>query len=139
MVDEERLARVLRRIGDDLAVLRGYASREPSEVAADAARLGHVKYLFVTMIEGCVDAAHHVLASEGWGPASTNADAVRTLARHGVLDAGRAEQVARAVGFRNILVHGYADVDDRQVLAALGRLDDIGAYVAALARLMEAP
>ncbi len=135
MVDPERLHRILRRVSDDLAVLDSYA-RDPAGTRADPARLGHTKYLFVTAIEGCVDAAQHICASEGFGPPETNGDAVRLLARHELLDDAIAQTVARAVGFRNVLVHGYAEVDDDAVIATLARLDDLRAYVRALARLV---
>lgn len=135
MVDAERLRRVLQGVTDDVATLRGYADRGPAEVLADPAWLGHVKYLFVTAIEGCIDAAQHVCSSEGWGPPETNADAVLALARHGALGAGLAARVAAACRFRNLLVHRYALIDDNRVVENLSRLDDVDAYVAALAEL----
>lgn len=80
MVDAERLRRVLQRVSDDLATLRGYGRHDPATILSDPARLGHVKYLFVTALEGCIDAAQHVCAAEGWGPPATNADAMAVLA-----------------------------------------------------------
>lgn len=136
MVDPERLHRVLRRVTDDLSVLAGYAEADADDILTDPARMGHVKYLFVTALEGCIDAAQHVCASEGWGPPETNAEAVRLLARHGVLPEVVAGRVAAAVGFRNVLVHGYAEVDDRRVVENLQRLDDLETFVDALARLV---
>lgn len=136
VVDVERLRRVLQRVSDDLAVLDRYAA-DPDAVRHDPARLGHVKYLFVTAIEGGVDAAHHVCASEGWGPPDSNADAVRTLIRHGVVPEEVGAAVALAAGFRNLLVHGYATVDDDRVVGHLAELDRLRAYVAALSTLVD--
>lgn len=136
MVDPERLHRVLRRVTDDLASLAPYADTPSERVLADPAWLGHVKYLFVTALEGCIDAAQHVCASEGWGPPETNADAVRLLGRHAVVRPDVAERIAAAVGFRNVLVHGYAEVDDRRVMENLQRLEDVHAYVDDLAHLI---
>ena len=87
------------------------------------------KYRFVTAIEAVLDVAHHLLASELWGPADTSADAVRLLAQHGVLDDDLAVRLAEAVGFRNVLVHGYAEVDDDLVVANLDRLDDLQSFI----------
>ncbi len=136
MVDPERFHRLLRRISDDIATLRGYADVPPGELAGDPVRLGHVKYLFVTMLEGALDAAHHVCAAEGYGVPDTNAAAMLLLARHGVLPEDLAASMAQAVRFRNLLVHGYADVDDHRVVAYLGALDDVASYVSWLARLV---
>ncbi len=44
------------------------------------------------------------------------------------------DSLARAVGFRNVLVHGYADVDDALVVAQLDRLADLQAFVHGVAR-----
>lgn len=136
MVDAERLHRLLRRVSDDLTVLGRYAGADRADLLGDDVRLGHVKYTFVTALEACIDAAQHVCASEGLGPPETNADAFRVLARHGLIDAGLGDRLAAAVGFRNVLVHGYAEVDDGLVVANLDRLADLHGLVDALARLV---
>ena len=136
MVDPERLHRLLRRVTDDLAVLDSYVPAVREELLQDTVRLGHLKYTFVTLLEGCLDAAHHVGAARGYGPADTNADAMRLLARHGVLPDELAQRMAQAVGFRNVLVHGYAVVDDRRVVAQLDQLDAVRLFVRLLADLI---
>lgn len=129
MVDEERVARLLGRVRDDTAALRGAAAQGAEKVAGDAVVLDAVKYRFVTVTEGCVRIAHHLLASEGWGVPETNAGTLRELGERGVLETSVAEAMARAVGFRNVLVHEYADVDDSRVVAQLDRLDDLDSFV----------
>lgn len=136
MVDAERLHRLLRRVTDDLAVLSGYAAGDPDALAADPVKLGHVKYVLVTLLEGCIDAAQHVCAAEGYGPPGSNAESVLLLATHGRLSADVAAAMAQAVRFRNVLVHGYVDVDDRRVVAYLQELRDVESYVDALSRLV---
>jgi uncharacterized protein YutE (UPF0331/DUF86 family) len=136
VVDPERLHRLLRRISDDLAVLDGYVPALREDLLRDPVRLGHLKYTFVTLLEGCLDAAHHVAAAQGYGPVDTNAAAMRLLARHGVVPDELGSRMAQAVGFRNVLVHGYAAVDDRKVVAYLGHLDDVRTFVRLLAELI---
>lgn len=128
MVDAERLARLLRRVTEDVGRLRPHAT-DVQALLADEVRLDHVKYRFVTAIEACIDAAMHVLATEGYRAPDANADAIRELARHGVVDVEVAEAVARAVGFRNVLVHRYAEVDDTRVADHLAGLDLFDAFV----------
>ncbi len=43
-----------------------------------------------------------------------------------------AESLARAVGFRNVLVHQYATLDVAIVMNALERLDEFDEFVAAV-------
>ncbi len=128
MVDEVRVLRLLRSVTDDLAVL-GVESHADDERRADGLWLRGVKYTFVTAIEACVDVAQHLCASEGWGPPSDNGDALRVIGSHGVLSAELARTMRRAVGFRNVLVHDYIDVDDDIVITRLADLSDLDAFV----------
>ncbi|MCA1675696.1 MAG: DUF86 domain-containing protein [Actinobacteria bacterium] len=123
---------------DDLAVLRSEASADPGR-RVDPLWLRGVKYTFVTAIEACVDVAQHMCASEGWGPPRDNGDAIRLLGKHGVLDIDLADNVRRAVGFRNVLVHDYVEVDDDIVVARLANLSDLNDFVTAVAGWLMPP
>lgn len=59
------------------------------------------------------------------------------LAQAGILDRALAARLQEAAGLRNLLVHGYAELDDQRIFAALGRLDDLRAFAAAAARAAE--
>jgi len=45
-----------------------------------------------------------------------------------VIPLGLSEDLRRAVGFRNVLVHEYVDVDDQVVLRSLAELGDLRAF-----------
>ncbi len=130
MVDEPRVQRLLRRVLGDVETLRALgAAGDPHQ----AVRLGAIKYAFITAIEGGVRVAQHVGASEGWRAPDRNADAFAVLAEHDVIDA----QLARAVGFRNVLVHQYADVDDERVVSMLDEIGDLESFVTGVSRWVE--
>ncbi len=136
MVDADRIRSLLQRLD---ATIVDLDAEDPVALAGDARGLRAVKYSFVTAIEACVDVALHLIASERWGRPSTNAGALRLLAEHGVIDAGLADRLANAVGFRNVLVHRYTDVDDRRVIAALADLDDLRDFVTAIEARLPRP
>lgn len=133
MVDEARVLRLLDAITRDVLALRSQAIAGPEALRVDDVALAALKYRFVTAIEGVARVANHVVVSEGWGAPDTNADAVQRLAEQGVIDIDLASRLRSAIGFRNVLVHQYAEVDDDRVIAALGDLDDLDAYVAQVA------
>lgn len=135
MVDELRLLRLLRSITDRIGVLRTEAGADSGR-RSDPLWLAGIKYTFVTAIEACVDVAQHICASEGWGPPETNGEAMSLLARHGVLTPELADALRRAVGFRNVLVHDYVDVDDAVVLRQLEDLSDLEGFVGSIAELL---
>jgi len=61
---------------------------------------------------------------------------MRILDRQGVLSSELAESMARAVGFRNVLVRGYIDVDDDRVVAQLDRVAELEAFSRAVSEWM---
>lgn len=138
MVDEVRVLRLLRSLADDVSVLRSEANAK-DERRADQMWLRGVKYAFITAIEACIDVAQHVCSSEGWGPPRDNGDAMLVLGRHGVLEPDLSERMRAAVGFRNVLVHQYGDVDDNIVQERLVDLGDLDAFAAQVVRFLDSP
>lgn len=139
MVDAERLLALLARVTARLRILDDYAGQDPEALLADRVRLGDLKYTFQTAIEACIDAAHHVVADQGLGVPASNAAAFRLLTDAGMLDADLATSMGGAVGFRNVLVHGYAEVDDRRVVDHLDNRSELRRFVAAMTILLEEP
>jgi uncharacterized protein YutE (UPF0331/DUF86 family) len=127
VVDEERVTRLASDVHRDVARLRELGQTQRLVTRAD--QLDAVKYRFLTAIEGCTSIAHHVAASEGWEAPDSNADAMRSLAKHGVISTELAETMARAAGFRNLLVHRYQTVDDAAVVGFLAHLDEFEQYI----------
>ncbi|OHV19226.1 hypothetical protein BBK14_29580 [Parafrankia soli] len=87
----------------------------------------------MTAIEACIDVAQHICATQGWGPPADNGDAIRLLGDHGALAPALARSLRKAVGFRNVLVHDYIDVNDEIVVVRLKSLDDLGDFVREIA------
>lgn len=56
-----------------------------------------------------------------------------------MLPADLADRLRRAVGFRNVLVHDYVEVDDGIVLQRLANLTDLDDFVAVVASWLVPP
>ena len=138
MVDPERLLARLQRVGQEVQRLRAQAQLGREALRNDATQLDAAKYRLVVALEACIDAAQHVVASEGLRRPVSFAETFTVLADAGLLAPGTAATARRMAGFRNVLVHGYAHVDDDLVVdAVLTRLDEVEqlrSELAALAR-----
>jgi uncharacterized protein YutE (UPF0331/DUF86 family) len=119
MVDPERLRALLERIGDELTHLDRLAQVPADELVIDSDRMAAVKYRFVVAIEAAIDACHHVAASEGLTAPADFAQAFVVVAEAGFLPADGVAAWQEMARFRNLLVHGYAGVDDARVVAIL--------------------
>jgi uncharacterized protein YutE (UPF0331/DUF86 family) len=81
-------------------------------------------------IQAALDAASHVVSDERLGEPRTNRELFDLLARAGHLPPALAKSLRDMAGFRNILVHGYQDID-LAILADVvaNRLGDLLAFV----------
>ncbi|CAN5330855.1 DUF86 domain-containing protein [soil metagenome] len=137
MVDADRLLAILGRVTARLRILSTYADANRTELVADRVQLGDLKYTFQTALEACIDAAHHVVADQGLGVPTSNADAFRQLADAGLVDHDLAQTMGAAARFRNVLVHDYAEVDDQRVIDHLRHLPEIRRFVTAMTGLLD--
>jgi uncharacterized protein YutE (UPF0331/DUF86 family) len=128
------LADLLDRLGRESADLRRLAGLDPDDLLRDVDKLKSVKYSFVIAIEVCIDIAQHLVSRNALRAPTSFADAFVVLHEARVLDDRLAADLADMARFRNLLVHGYARVDDRVVVKILrSRLGDIDAFVQAVA------
>lgn len=136
MIDARRLDALLRRIAEEVAELRRLGALD-ADRGLDRVGLAAVKYGFIVAIEAAIDAGQHIISSEHLRTADGYADVFVVLRERDILPAQLAERLLGMAGFRNLLVHGYARVDDARVREILHtRLDDLEAYRRALGRLV---
>lgn len=139
MVEVERLRALLDRLRDAEAELARLRDLGVPAVRDDVDRLNSAKYLFVLAGEVAIDAGQHVIASENLKIPSTFAGVFEELGRAGWLADDLVTAMAAVARFRNLLVHGYADVDDDRVVEILhSQLGDLARFRQAIAERLEA-
>jgi uncharacterized protein YutE (UPF0331/DUF86 family) len=80
--------------------------------------------------EALFDAGTHILAGEFQEVVDRYAEVPERLAARSVLSVPTAARLQSLAGFRNVLVHDYADIDLGRVAAGAQRLDDFAAFIA---------
>ena len=127
MVDSHRITKIMERLEGNLRLLES-EQEVSAERASDPLWLPGIKYLFVVAIEDCIDIAQHICAVKKLGAVRDNGHSFVLLSTGGVIPLGLSEDLRRSVGFRNVLVHEYVDVDDQVVLRSLAELGDLRAF-----------
>lgn len=97
---QRHLERVCARLPDDPADFR------PMSDATDTVILHLWQAVQIT-----IDLATSMCVGRGLGVPPTYGDSFRLLAADGLIVSDLAERLARAAGFRNLVVHAYADLD----------------------------
>jgi len=124
------LERCLKRVREE------YQASQESPVHD---RQTHEDAMVLNLLRACeavIDLAIHLVRKRGLGAPQSSRDAFRLLHDAAILDGELAERMQRMVGFRNIAVHNYRQLD-RAILSAIvtARLDDFRHFARVMLRL----
>lgn len=131
MSDPDLILKKLTRIESCVRVLREQA--RPADLERDEQHRAFVEHTLQISIQAAIDAGSHVVAEASLGEPRTSRDVFTLLARGGWIETALARSLERMVGFRNVLVHDYDDVDLDVVRHALAEgLGDLESFARSL-------
>lgn len=132
MVDRELVLRKLAEIELYVSQLSEFAHLTAEAYRSDWKAQRIIERTLQMAIETCLDVSHHVIADRGLRVPKTYAETFDVLAESSLLQPGLRRSMVAMTGFRNVLVHEYAEVDAEVVVRLLNEhLGDFGAFVAA--------
>ena len=132
-IDVQIIRRHLAALRESLEVLAAHSGVSLEELHTDTELLWVVERGLQLCAQNALDIATHIAAGRG-RDVPDYASAIDELGRLGVLDQDFVREFRNVAGFRNVLVHGYLDVD-LDVLHALlhDRLGDFESFVGGVA------
>lgn len=135
MVDPESIDSRLEHLSDLLA--ESERIRVGGRAAYDATfrdRLA-AQHAIQLAIQSCVDIGAHLIAELRLRMPDDYKGVFAVLREPLGLAPDLVERLSAAAGMRNVLVHNYLEVDDDKVWDALGHLDDLRQFAAAVERV----
>ena len=134
MTDPDLVAKKLALIETCVRQLRTMV--RPEAIRQDVREQRFVEHTLQIAIQAALDVASHIVSDERLGEPETNRELFDLLARGDRLTPDLASTLRDMVGFRNVLVHGYQEVDLGVVEDVLrNHLEDLLAFVSAIRRL----
>jgi uncharacterized protein YutE (UPF0331/DUF86 family) len=129
VVNRDLIAAKLAELADRKERVRARTPERAEQLGRDRDALDIVSFNLMLCVQICADIASHIISDEGWVVAVSLAQAFKRLEEHGVLSAATAEALGRAVGFRNVVAHGYSRLDlEATFAAAISGLTDIDRF-----------
>jgi uncharacterized protein YutE (UPF0331/DUF86 family) len=126
VVRPEVIRRRLEQLGHYLAILDHYRRYDLAAFRSDPERYGSAERFLQLAIEATLDIGTHIVADENLGSIEQSRDVPRRLREHGFLDEALERRWIRMIGFRNVLVHDYLDIDRGIVHQVI--LNDLGDF-----------
>jgi uncharacterized protein YutE (UPF0331/DUF86 family) len=131
VTDADLVAKKLAIVETSCREVRELARLE--RIRSDVRERRFVEHTLQVAIQAALDVASHIVSDERLGEPATNRDLFALLDSAGWIDAELSRALQRMAGFRNVLVHGYAEVDLGIVEnAAREGLEDLARFVAAV-------
>jgi len=128
VTDADLILKKLAFVQTCLTELRSLARAE--RIAVDVKERRFVEHTLQICIQAVQDVASHIVSDQRLGEPTDNAAIFGFLSQAGWLSEQTASFLRAAVGFRNVLVHGYTAVDPTIVRDVLEtRLGDIDRFV----------
>jgi uncharacterized protein YutE (UPF0331/DUF86 family) len=126
VVRAEVVRKRLNKLDEYLALLRAYERYSFEQFSADPERYGSAERFLHLAIETLSDLGNHIIADLGLGTVNSYSDIPAILADNGYLESELKEKWTQMIGFRNVLVHEYLEIDRAIVFDVLqNRLGDI--------------
>lgn len=115
MLHPEVIRKRLQKLDENLAIL-DHLRRYPLDgFIKNPEHYGSAERFLQLAIEAVNDMASHVIAERGFGEVNASRDLPRLFRAQGLIDEKLEQCWMRMIGFRNILVHNYLDVDRKIV------------------------
>ena len=109
MTDAELVAKKLAQIETYVEELRSLG--RPQQLGDDRVQQRFIEHTLQIAIQAALDVASHIVSDDRLGEPESYRALFELLARHDWISDALVPTLREMVGFRNILVHGYSEVD----------------------------
>jgi uncharacterized protein YutE (UPF0331/DUF86 family) len=125
-------------VEENLAKLAQIPQTDFDQFVQDFRNVEAAKHLLQTAIEAMVDICSHLVARLRLKVPGTGTKLVQALTEANLLPVENVPKYTKMIRFRNMVVHLYAEVDDRQIYEIVRHnLDDFRLFIADAWRIIQ--
>mgnify|MGYP000890494338 FL=1 len=124
----------LEQLGEYVSTLREYQQYDIEEIRSNRTLRGAIERYMEISLACMIDICEMIISTEKLRRPETYREVILVLGQYNILPEEFAKKLAPAAGFRNILVHMYADIDLGKLYSFLqndiGDLELFAEYIA---------
>ena len=137
MVKPEVIRRRLEKLDEYLTYLKEVQKKEQEQFLNQTEIWASAERFLQMAIESINDIANHIIAEENYGTMEKYSDLPNLFFEKSLIDDELKQKWIQMIGFRNILVHGYTEIDRNEVYKIINQnLDDIKSIKQVLAQFL---
>ena len=111
MPEQQLIKEHLLELERALSVLKKYQARSQKDIETDIGILYAVEHAFQLAIQNMIDISMHILFELGETKVADYTTALQKLGQYKIVPIDFANKISKMAGFRNIIVHGYIQID----------------------------
>ncbi len=135
------LSRIREKVADireNVEVLKYYAGQDQDIFLSNKEAVRSARYAFIVMIEAACNIANHLCAKLLNNSPESYAECFLILGKNDFITKELSQRLGKMAGFRNLLVHGYAEIDDRKMFSIMqNNVEDIEWWLKELELILE--
>lgn len=137
-IDKELIHGKIDIIERNITFLSSYKEKIEAEFLSNYKDIQAIKYSLFEIIEACIDIASHIISAKGFQRAESYAEMFEILGKNDIIETQLSEELSNMARFRNVLVHGYAKIDNSKVLVfTKEKLIDVENFIKAIIDLIK--
>ena len=126
----DRLRTLAGELRSALSELNEFATMSVDSFVRDRRAVNSAKYLLIVATEAALDICNHLVSRRGQRSPADYADCIGILGEMGAIDPDLRGRLVKMARFRNLIVHLYWRVDDREVHRVIREdLGDLDRYL----------
>lgn len=127
----------LEQLGEYVGILREYQQYNIEEIRNNRTLRGAIERYMEISLACMIDICEMIISSEKLRRPDTYREVILILGEHEILPEEFAKKLAPAAGFRNVLVHMYADIDLGKLYSHLQNdIDDLELFAEYIAKYL---
>ncbi len=136
-INISRIREKVADIKENLQVLNEYANQGKNEFLSNKEAVRSARYAFIVMIEASSNIANHLCARLLNSSPESYAECFLLLGNNDIISNDLSLRLGKMAGFRNLLVHGYAKVDNQKMFDIMQKnMGDVEQWLEELQHLL---
>lgn len=133
-----RIAEKIADVRESIKILQAYGKLADGVFLGNPEAVRSARYAFIVLIEAAINIATHFCARLLAKAPASYAESFLLLGENCLIEPGLAIRLGKMAGFRNLLVHGYGEVDNRRMLSLIRKdLHDLDIYLQEISELLQ--
>ena len=119
MINKDLILKKINEINSFLELLEKYENLNIDDFLKNKDLIDAVKYRLINIIEACMNICNHIVVRKFNVISESYGECFKILGERGIIDKDLSNSLVKMARFRNLLIHLYSKIDDKEVYRIL--------------------